>query len=118
LQVSSDASTINTFNAGTETATKQEVQSSSTFEPETDPSKLLIETWGFSRANTGYDMAFSGPNVKVELTLFAFTSESTFNIDGGTEITGLVVGANTYMYDLTVGTHDFSYTDSAGDGFD
>lgn len=106
------------MNAGTETATTQGVQSSSTFTPETDPSKLLIETWGFSRANTAFDLAFVGPNVKVELTLFAYTSESTFSIDGGTVVSGLVVGANTYMYNLTVGTHDFTYTDSAGDGFD
>jgi hypothetical protein len=63
-------------------------------------------------------MAFVGPNVKVELTLFAYTYESTFNIDGGDTESGLVVGANTYYYTLTVGSHDFNYTDSAGDGFD
>ena len=63
-------------------------------------------------------MGLEGSNVKIELTLYAYTHESTFSIDGGTVVSGLVVGANTYMYNLTVGNHDFTYTDSAGDGFD
>ena len=73
------------MNAGTESDTTHEALDTSSQLSEVLPANLLIETWGFSRAITSFDMEFAGPNVKIEFILFAYASENSFNIDGGTE---------------------------------
>ena len=73
------------MNAGTESDTTHVALDTSTQLSEVLPANLLIETWGFSRAITSFDMEFEGPNVKIEFILFAYAWENSFNIDGGTE---------------------------------